>query len=492
MFKLLSFTAIASVVCSAANAGSADLLETLRGRTWEFELTPTTSTPFNLTYGFSATSQLQNGIEVLTIFDGDGNRLDGSAREDPLAGPIIQARASIFSFTNLNISSVQPNLIRGSFRRGGIGAKGIPSQGLVSSWSFNSPDINGIVFGDTAGQSAIAQNAVHLAFDDGSGAYLFDGDGLIDFDNTISLAGQTDFTISLLVSPAEFASTSTIAAQRDTTGFNGEYYLRLLDTGELLFEIFGNGDFQASVRSFEPLTVRQTYLVTAGREGAFAYLYVNTALAGSQQGDFIADMDPSLEVSIGGDLRDGNAFGFNGLLDEFRLYDRALSQAEVSELYDATFPPTQIGTTPQFSLVGDFVATPLGAPPTSNDLVNEDGITGVFFDPNSNGQGFVFQYGSNGLTAFFYGQGAFGGGLWLISETVPVDIRYGESFTLNMLELSGGQFGFPDTSSLDSWGTLSLIFDTCDSVAATLSGNDGSQSATLIRLSGVPGVVCDG
>lgn len=123
-------------------------------------------------------------------------------------------------------------------------------------------------------------------------------------------------------------------------------------------------------------------------------------------------------------------------------------------------------------------------------LSNDAAVTGVFYDPATNGEGFNFNYGRVGLTVFFYGFRSEGGQLWLVSETLPGDLEYGQLFTLTMFEVPLGTFGAPDPDSLTAWGTLQLTFVDCNTASATLSGFDGTQSLDLVRLAGVDGLDC--
>jgi hypothetical protein len=133
----------------------------------------------------------------------------------------------------------------------------------------------------------------------------------------------------------------------------------------------------------------------------------------------------------------------------------------------------------------------LGNPPPSptNDLTNDAGISGLFYDPNTSGHGFNFNKGSAGLTIFYYGHTRTGERLWLISDTLKANLDYDTLIRLKMYEVLQGTFGDPELNLTD-WGSLYLIINDCNSVTAELNGLDGYFSADLVRLDDIEGVGC--
>jgi hypothetical protein len=71
--------------------------------------------------------------------------------------------------------------------------------------------------------------------------------------------------------------------------------------------------------------------VTATFDGATARLYVDTALVGSDT--FAAPTITNLPLYIGRYFA-APAFGWNGAIDEVRLYNRALTAAEVGAIFN--------------------------------------------------------------------------------------------------------------------------------------------------------------
>ncbi len=73
-----------------------------------------------------------------------------------------------------------------------------------------------------------------------------------------------------------------------------------------------------------------------------------------------------------------------------------------------------------------------------------------------------------------------GNPLWLISDTQAID-RDTNTVTLEFLEFSGGAFAAPDLGDpqLESWGTATLQFNSCDEAVLTFDGANGNGTSTF-------------
>ncbi len=119
--------------------------------------------------------------------------------------------------------------------------------------------------------------------------------------------------------------------------------------------------------------------------------------------------------------------------------------------------------------------------------------TGAWFDPALNGVGFVLMQVENGSVMYYYGYDAAGKRLWLISEVIDETWIKGEAKTLMMYEGQADantNFTTPpaNASGTVEWGKVEMRFDDCNSGSAKLSGADGEQTFTLVKLA-VPGAV---
>ena len=73
--------------------------------------------------------------------------------------------------------------------------------------------------------------------------------------------------------------------------------------------------------------------MTATYDGATAILYVDQAQIATDT--FTAPASTSLPLYIG-QYYGGSGYGWNGAIDEVRLYNRALATAEVTDIYQYT------------------------------------------------------------------------------------------------------------------------------------------------------------
>ncbi len=86
----------------------------------------------------------------------------------------------------------------------------------------------------------------------------------------------------------------------------------------------------------------QWHFVVARRQGNLGTLYIDNQLRGSASGT-ARNLAGYIGVGAGADIRDNVAY-FRGVMDDLRIYDFALTETELSELYNYYFqdltPPT--------------------------------------------------------------------------------------------------------------------------------------------------------
>ena len=119
-------------------------------------------------------------------------------------------------------------------------------------------------------------------------------------------------------------------------------------------------------------------------------------------------------------------------------------------------------------------------------------LSGLWFNPELEGEGFNILVTENRLLVYFYGYTASGERLWLVSDLVPGPIGPNELVELTLYEAIGGIFEAPAPSaeSLQVWGTLRIQFDDCDSGLAQLEGADGSKDSQIEKLASIDGTGC--
>ena len=164
-------------------------------------------------------------------------------------------------------------------------------------------------------------------------ALSFDGvDDFVELGTGPSLGGKTDFTISAWVkTKGTGTSDGMIIQQRDSGGFNGQYMLRSRADGFLQFVVYGDMGFQFNFNSAQKINAGQWHHVVAGRKGTEGFIYVDAGTPTTDTSDIVRNLDSSISVAIGADIRDQGSY-FEGLIDDVRIYTRALSASEIDRL----------------------------------------------------------------------------------------------------------------------------------------------------------------
>ena len=132
---------------------------------------------------------------------------------------------------------------------------------------------------------------------------------------------------------------------------------------------------------------------------------------------------------------------------------------------------------PEMSMLVEFNVTPFA------------GLTGAWYDPATDGQGWNFVAVPEGVFGYFYGYDNAGNPLWLMTEEVIGEIEPGEPVTFNLLQGVNGAFDAPvPPDELEHWGEVTFTFDSCNEATAEMSGADGAASHELVRVAETTGL----
>ena len=231
-------------------------------------------------------------------------------------------------------------------------SSGIPTAGLIGYWNFD--EDAGTIAHDTSGSgyNGTVNNAVWVP---GKINFAVSFNGNSSDVVTPNIALGSTFSISTWVNPAavQQGGYARIAETQYSPGF----YLGTNITGTA-YKLIVNGAAGAtgtcglSYGCAEGGAVTTGWhLVTATFDGATARLYLDGVVVGS---DTFTLGNTSLPLYIGRYFG-SNGFGWNGAIDEVRLYNRALSATEVAAILTAgggsipppdTTPPTVSVTAP--------------------------------------------------------------------------------------------------------------------------------------------------
>jgi hypothetical protein len=216
------------------------------------------------------------------------------------------------------------------------------TNGLVGMWSFNGPDMSGNTAIDRSGMgnNGTTTGGVRVVLGKNGQALQFDGtSGYVSVGDTSSLNATTAFTVSAWVYKTGNSSGSsvagTIAGKWNSSGTG--WFLELHDTdsgtpNQLRFYI--SGVSTASTYSVGQVSNNAWHHILVKYDGVKKYIYIDGTLDTSPDttGTPTTAND---SFQIGFDTGSAASFNyFNGKIDEVRIYNRALSANEVTQLYN--------------------------------------------------------------------------------------------------------------------------------------------------------------
>ena len=212
-----------------------------------------------------------------------------------------------------------------------------PGSGLVAHWKFDEGsgstaydssgnDIHGTIYGATW-TNGISEDA--LSFD-GVNDYIDFGSSTLNNVPYLSIEFWMKYRTNEGASDDETNPTNYILAKQTGTGYNRNYCLTL-GSQEIYFG-FCDGTSSYSWISSGQLIANSWYHVVVTRDGSYARIYIDGELVGSVPYTF-APTTNSNPLFIGSGNGDAGRY-FDGLIDEFRIYNCALTASEIEEHYN--------------------------------------------------------------------------------------------------------------------------------------------------------------
>ncbi len=235
-------------------------------------------------------------------------------------------------------------------------------KGLVSYWNFDEGSGNTAYDSSVNSNDGIIYGATYV--DGVSGKSLsFDGiDDYVDFGSN-SMNNLPQLTISCWINYNTNMGTGTPSAgelnnnciirKQTGTGNNRNYAVTLSDK-KICF-LFCDGVSKVyKLKSNTELNPDKWYHITVTRNGDIAKVFINGVLDNSGSYDFVPVSNPNpLNVAWG----DGEYYSsrhFDGLIDEVKIYNKALSSSEIESDYndnkpsEEEIPPSSIKIEPLF------------------------------------------------------------------------------------------------------------------------------------------------
>jgi len=194
-----------------------------------------------------------------------------------------------------------------------------PGSGLVAHWTFD--EGSGNTAGDSSGNNktgTLINGPMWVEGKVGSGAVSFDGkdDSIL---TTLDLDGSKLFSISLWVKPNDVASTErhlfTCGQDQQIYKTNDDLWYKTNRDTTVASNVLSSNTWSHVVVIFDGATVK---------------IYADGTLIITETKSAIDSVGSCVIGSLG---TTGTNFRFTGVLDDIRVYNRALSADEVSELY---------------------------------------------------------------------------------------------------------------------------------------------------------------
>ncbi len=214
---------------------------------------------------------------------------------------------------------------------------------LIGHWTFDdglAADISG------NGNNGVVNGAILAAGKVGAGSLNFDGtDDHVDL-GTLDPDG-TAVTLAAWINADNLAncvaSDCRIASKANGTGEQDHYImLSTIASGggvKLRLRLKAGGTTTTLIASSGNLTDGVWTHVAATYDGSFMRVYVDGVEVGSVAKTGLMDSEPAVPFWIGGNPDSPTSRPWDGKIDDVRLYDGALSLAEIEALAGSTIPP---------------------------------------------------------------------------------------------------------------------------------------------------------
>ncbi|MCW1921047.1 putative Ig domain-containing protein [Luteolibacter arcticus] len=163
-------------------------------------------------------------------------------------------------------------------------------------------------------------------------ALSFDGvDDGVFVGTSAAVLGSGNFSLAAWVKVTPGSPVGTVIQQRDpgASGHLGEYMVNVNANGTVNFFVYNNDVYQFNLTTTAAVNDGQWHHVVALRDGTSGKIFIDGVESASGSGTIQALLSRS--VSIGYDHRDSNK-RFTGMIDDVRIYERALSPGELDTL----------------------------------------------------------------------------------------------------------------------------------------------------------------
>ncbi|MEA3248076.1 MAG: LamG domain-containing protein, partial [Nanoarchaeota archaeon] len=204
----------------------------------------------------------------------------------------------------------------------------VPMAGLVGWWKFDgnaldsSGDNNGVVHGATLTTGKINQ------------AYNFDGNNdYIDLGTFDIIGGEMTITAWFKADDFDVGDARIISKATSTNEQSHDWMLSTW-SGKLRFRVKTDGTTSTMAASSGDLQEGVWIYAVAVYDGSNMILYKNGQQVGSTSKTGIISERDWVSVWVGNNPPSSTSRPFDGIIDEVRIYNRALTQEEVTAIYE--------------------------------------------------------------------------------------------------------------------------------------------------------------
>ncbi|MDP2704968.1 MAG: LamG domain-containing protein [bacterium] len=287
--------------------------------------------------GTEASSISYSGLGSNTFI---GKHADGSTDFD-FDGSIDEVR--VYNRA-LSASEVQALYNSGAVRIGGVNQNNQVTSGLVGYWSFNGPDITDNVITDTsvsANHAGFVGGATSTAKIGGRVGQALTFDGINDYVNVTGLTANTFFQDTTFAVSAWVKTTSSsgviISKGATSGGSQSGWVFRMISPGILEALTKAGAPNAVSRKSVGAVNDGNWHFVvavfttdTTTLSNNNASIYIDNVLDNDTLTQSNIPTFSSATVQIG---RRPDGSYLNGVIDEVRIYNRALTTTEIRQLY---------------------------------------------------------------------------------------------------------------------------------------------------------------
>jgi hypothetical protein len=208
---------------------------------------------------------------------------------------------------------------------------GGPTDGLIAHYPFDVDASDAT----SNGNDATVHGATHEDNEgpQSDGAYYFNNDDYIDTGLNSEIEGLSGMTWSAWVRFDSYEDKNEIIGRRESSWSNHMRIGHDNKGNKITFTMYSSSNLAVNVAQSE-FPTGTYHLITGVFDNGEIRLYKNDTLKGSDSGG------PSTTPSYSPNLWLGRIHGagrtHKGIIDEVRIYDRALTESEIADLYNAT------------------------------------------------------------------------------------------------------------------------------------------------------------